>query len=370
MLANRFHRFQEQSVFYPFAYRVNDMSVRLGRGCLHVLLLLGDELLEAADLDKEHDGGGDGGERVAHRKAPPHTLQRVGGEEQRQQQRQRDEVQHLPRQAQEDGVLRPADTREEVNRNHLKTNPQHAGADDTHRADGLLYQRGVVREDTHHEMGQTLAQEKERGGGDGAQERGEEERTQHPPILLRTVVVAHYRLHTLVEPHHNRRKDKHHAVNHPVGRYCHIAPVATELVVDDNHHEATRQIGQERRQAHRQRLPRDMLIQPPDAAVDMYQLLGIQKDSELPHHRHCLRKHGRQRGAAHTHIQAEDEDRVKHDVQPHRHYRSRHRPFGVPHRAQDIIQPVVDMREDIAVEDYLHIIARVRQRLLARAERH
>ena len=90
---------------------------------MHVLLLLSDELTEIADLDKEHDGSGDGRERVAHRQAPPDALQGVGGEEERQQECQRNKVQHLPRQAQEDSVLRPADTREEVNRNHLKTHP-------------------------------------------------------------------------------------------------------------------------------------------------------------------------------------------------------------------------------------------------------
>ena len=90
---------------------------------MHVLLLLRDELFEAADLDKEHDGSCDGRERVAHWETPPDALQGVGGEEERQQERQRNEIQHLPRQAQEDSVLRPADTREEVYGNHLKTHP-------------------------------------------------------------------------------------------------------------------------------------------------------------------------------------------------------------------------------------------------------
>ena len=59
---------------------------------MHILLLLRDELFEAADLDKEHDGGGDGRERVAHRETPPDALQGVSGEEERQQKCQRNEV--------------------------------------------------------------------------------------------------------------------------------------------------------------------------------------------------------------------------------------------------------------------------------------
>ena len=70
-------------------------------------------------------------------------------------------------------------------------------------------------------------------------------------ILLRAIVIAHYRLHALVKAHYYHCKDEHHAVDHPVGRYRHIAAIATELIVDDNHHKATREIGQKRRHTYR-----------------------------------------------------------------------------------------------------------------------
>ena len=124
-------------------------------------------------------------------------------------------------------------------------------------------------EHPHHQRGAALAQQEDNSRGEGAQQRRKREGAQHAVVLLRAVVVADNRLHALVEAHDNHRKDEHQSVDNAIRGDGYIAAVAFELVVDDDDHEAMCQIGQERGHSYRQSLPRDILIQPPDTAVDM-----------------------------------------------------------------------------------------------------
>lgn len=94
--------------------------------------------LQTAAGEEEDDDGGDGRDGITRRDGPPDAIDRFS-KERRHPENQRDEVQHLTREAQEDRLACLADRGEEVTGDHLETDDEHRRTDDTHRFDGLRH---------------------------------------------------------------------------------------------------------------------------------------------------------------------------------------------------------------------------------------
>ncbi len=83
-----------------------------------------------------------------------------------------------------------------------------------------------------------------------------------------------------------------------------------------------------------------------------------------------LRNDGGQGGAAHAEIERIDKDGGKNNVDDDGEKREIHRDDRIADDAQNIVQPQVHMREDIADEDDLHVLMRRPERIFAGAEKN
>ena len=165
----------------------------------------------------------------------------------------------MAREAEEDRLACQADGCEEVTRYHLESDEQHRRGEDTHRADGLCEQFGVMREEQDHPPRHELPEQEHAAhnhrGADGSQF----ERAQHTVVLPGAVVVANDRLHTLVESHDDHCEHEDEPVDYAVGGNSYVTSVRLELVVEDDHHKAMGDVHQERRQLENLRAQRRCL---------------------------------------------------------------------------------------------------------------
>ena len=103
-------------------------------------------------------------------------------------------------------------------------------------------------------------------------------------------------------------------------------------------------------------------------ATDEHDLRRPREDVQLPDQRDTLRDdcgYGRSFDAE---VEAIDEERVKDGVEEHRQYGCRHGRAGMTGRAQDGIEAEIEVGEDVAIENPLHVLTSIRQRLVGSSE--
>lgn len=269
------------------------------------------------DEDERHDDR----QRVGRCGSRPDAVQppKVGAEVKR-----RNQEQHLPRQTQEDGQRDFADGLEVVACHNLEAHERIEREHETHAGLGDADQRLVLREQAGQNARHGFhAEETERRNGGGHLD-GEEQRLPHAVHTGRAEIIAHDGLHGVAQAEREHDEQDGVAVDDAVGAYREVAAVGIEAVVEDDVDDAGGRVHQKGRQAYRNDILHDM---PLDADIPPMQpdiRLGAQ---EIAHREIRAHEHGDNRGpgrAADAHAEAENEQRVEHEVAAHAYEHDAH----------------------------------------------
>ena len=185
---------------------------------------------------------------------------------------------------------------------------------------------------------------------------------------MRAVVVTRDGLHPLIEAHDDHGKEEKHTVDDAVSTHGQVAAVLHHSTVDNQHDEARAGVHQEGREADAEDASHDGQLQEQRVLADKDHFRGARENPQLPAERHALRDDGGDGGTLDAHVEGIDEDGVEGGVEEHGEDGGGHRRAGMSGRAQDGIQAEVKMREDVAVEDPLHVFAGVGQCLVGGSE--
>ena len=148
----------------------------------------------------------------------------------------------MARQREEDADLHLSDTLEEIGDDGLSCHHEEHQHIEFDTACSHVYERLVGCEDTCYLPWESHGKPpsyKQDAGGDG---NSQPEYAHHAVVFHGTVVVAGNGLHALV--HTDDKHEEHHgyAVGDGVGTHGHVAAIAHELIVHENHHDTCRGI--------------------------------------------------------------------------------------------------------------------------------
>ena len=222
---------------------------------------------------------------------------------------------------------------------------------------------------SHHIVGTNHKHQESRGGNHRCGYHGEFEGLHHARHLIGSVVVARYGLHGLVEAYHYHHHHKHQAVNYAVGAHSQVTTVAHKSVVDEQNHQTRRHIHHKLRHAYVDSVSDNAASHLKRVAAEIYHIVLVGKQFQLPQQRDALRYDGSHRCAAYAHIQAVDKHRVEHHIHQHSHHSGIHCLMRMPRRTQHGVQAHIQVRDYIAKHYHLHIFARIHYGLLARSEK-
>ncbi len=198
--------------------------------------------MEVANLEPEKDGGVDGGEEVADGEGEPYSVE---AEEVGQDKEGGHEEDELAGEGEVYALACLPYALEEVACDHLETDDGEEGHIDTHTTDGHSGEGAVGGEEGEDGVGEDLAEDEAEGHHDGGIEDGLVEHLAHTVVQLRTVVIAGYGLHPLVEAHDNHGEEEEHTVHYAVGSDSEVAAILDHAAIDEQHDEAGAGIHQE-----------------------------------------------------------------------------------------------------------------------------
>ena len=327
--------------------------------------------LELADLQPEEHGSVERGKAVADGQREPDAIelrQAEGRHERWQQQEAGHQEDELSRQGEVDALARLAYTLEEIARDHLETDDGEEGNIDAHAMSGDVYQVGVGGEGTNDGLGEEFADYETGSHHDGGIADGLVEHFLHTMVQLGSVVVAGNGLHTLIESHDNHGEEEEPTVVAAIGTHGKVAAILHHTSINKEHDEAGTGIHQEWRETYREDAAHDARAELPSVAPEEDDFRRTGEDPQLPAERDALRENRGNGRTTDAEVQAVDEQRVEGGVEQHGQDCGVHRRAGMAGRAQHGVESEVEMGEDVAVENPLHVLAGVGQRLVRSAE--
>ena len=327
--------------------------------------------LKRSDLQIEEDGGVEGGEAVADGQAEPDAIELREPQvwdDLWQDEQGRHEEDELAREREVDALAGLTDALEEIACDHLETDDGEEGYIQAHTVGRDGDEIRVGGESFHDEFGKNLTYEEPRGHHQGGIADGLEEDFLDTVVLLGTVVVAGDGLHPLVEAHDDHGEEEEHAVDDAVGAHGQVAAIFHHAAVDEQHNEARAGVHQERREADAEDTADDVGAQRPGVTTHVHNLRRAREDPQLPRQRDALRDDGGDGGTLDAQSETVDEQRVEGGVEQHREDSGKHCRAGMPGGAQDGIEAEVEMGEDVAIENPLHILAGIGEGLVGSPE--
>ena len=308
----------------------------------------------------QQDGGVKGGEAVGDGKGEPDAVEfgkTEGRHEAREEEEAGNEEEELARQREIDALTCLADALEEITRNHLETDNGEEGDIDTHTVSGDADEVGVGGEGTGDEFGKEFAEDEAHGHHDGGVANGLVEDLTHTVVELGAVVITGDGLHALVEAHDDHGKEEENAVIDTIGSDGEVAAVLNHTSIDKENNKAGTGVHKEGRKAYAEDATHNAVTQLPGITTEEDDFRGTRKDTQLPTEGDALGDNGGDSGTPDTEVETVDEQRIEGGVEKDGENGSIHRRAGMTSRTQDGIKSEVEMGEDVAVEDPLHVLA-------------
>ena len=178
-------------------------------------------------------------------------------------------------------------------------------------------------------------------------------------IVLRSIVITGYRLHSLVHAHCHDNKDETYSVCYAIRTNSKVTSMLHQTGVDKNHHETTTCIHRKWRNTDTYDILHNRLVKSEKTIVEMQKLLLVGEQFPLPGKRKELREYRCKSSSPDSQIQAIDEDWIENRIDHNRENRGIHSMTRLTGRAKNGIQTEIQMREDITAKYYLHIIPSV-----------
>ena len=287
----------------------------------------------------------------------------------RQQQRQRDEQDHLAQHGDEQRDASLPETDEHALRRVLDAEDAQARRIDAQAAHGQLDERLVVGEQADEDARKQLD---ERAVGERHGERGEEqilEGLAHAVELARAIVEAHQRLHAVGIAHQRRREELDDARDDRHRADVQVAAVGHHAAVEHDLNGAFGEDHRKRRDAQRHRRAHDGQAEADLPGTQPYLGAPPRQERDDPDAGATLGDDGGQRRAAHAQAQHEDEQRIERDIERRADDHGDHRLARVALRGDERIEAEDELDKRRAQQIDGEIVRCVGQRVSARAER-
>ncbi len=326
------------------------------------LVLHGPELPE---LSPEQNRCQCRGRGIGQRHAHPDP---VGFEEDRERQQERHQEEQLAGEREKNRFGCHADRLEEIRGHHLEPDEWEHGQDDSERMARDVEQCRIVREE-HRDVAREELADRETGrrDTDGTADhvfQGPD----HPVDLPRAEVVAHDRLHPLVEPHDHHHEEHRDAVHIAVGADIEVSAVKAQCAVDEDHDDARTDVHQERRQADRQDAFDDAPFEADGLSGEVDEAFRVDEVSDLQRHGRSLCNDRRPGRSGDSPAEAEDENPVQDAVQPNGRQHERHGPSRITRCTEHVVESQVDVCDDISRQQNDHIAPGISDGVFAGAE--
>ena len=286
----------------------------------------------------------------------------------RQNEDQRNQQHELAQDGHDDGARRVADGNKRHLAGNLNTEDEQRAAIDAQRLGGEDQQLGVRRENPREGLREEhdAAPEDDRIRQAGLEQR--EERLPDARGVSRAEVVAGNRLRALRQPLQREHRELHHAGENRHRADGDIAAVFEQRGIEADGDDALRALHDERGQAERDARGEELHVDAHILRLEAQARLFTHQEADDPHAGNALRNHRRQRRATNAHVQAENENRVEHDVahraDEHGHHARRREAL----RGDERIHAERQLHKQRAEGVDVQIIVRVFNRVFARAE--
>ena len=178
-------------------------------------------------------------------------------------------------------------------------------------------------------------------------------------IILRSIVVAGYRLHSLIHAHCHNNKHEAYSVCYAIRTNSKVTSMLHQTGVDKNHHDTATRIHCEWRNTNTYDVLHYRFVKSEKTIVEMQKFILVREQPPLPRKCKELREYRCKSSSPDSQIQTIDEDRIENRIDYNRENRGIHSMTRLTGRAKHGIQTEIQMREDITAKYYLHIIPSV-----------
>ena len=320
-----------------------------------------------AKLRRKQDGRARDGDHVRDGLGQIHGG-RLIGQQRRQQIDQRQQQHEFAQHGHDDRAQRAADGHERHLACDLDAEQKQPRAIDAQHARREGDERRVRREDARKQTGGELDERPERDRVDQAHPEQQAKRLAHACGVFRAEVVARDRLRALPDALQRQHGKLHHAREDRHRADGDVAAVLEQGGVEAHGDDALARLHRERRQTERharQDEPgRDEEVLTPEVQK---RLLPAQ-ERQHPRAREPLREHGRQRRAAHTHVQREDKDRVENDVRRRTDEHRVHTCLGKTLRRDEGVHAERELDKERSERINMQVVGGIADGVLTRAE--
>ena len=292
----------------------------------------------------------------------------------RQNKEQRDEEQHLPREGEENRLVRLAYILEKIGGHDLESddreNAQHDPQPLGRRRDHPLGRSSVrsIDEEHRHLPGKELSQQESRRRHANRTHDSLPQDLQHPVVPPGAVIVPHDGLHALIQSRNDHQEEHRHPINDAIRPDRHVATVLPERFVHDDHYRRSTEVQQKRSHTDRKDLAHDRRLQAENPPFEPDETSPGREVDER--NRECcdLGQHRRGRRTANTPAEPENEQRIEQTVQHDGRQHNRHGSPRITRSTNHFVQAQIHMGNDRTAENDLHEIACITDRGIARPE--
>lgn len=245
------------------------------------------------------------------------------------------------------------------------------GEDHRQYAHGMrryLNEFGIFGEEAHHHLGTYHAEAKTNKADSHSTHDGRFVGCYRTAELTRTIVVSHNGLHALIDTLRHHDEDEDNAIADAIGRHVVVATVFFESVVDEQYHQTGAKVDEEWRTTDAENRFDNLATEVEYASAETQICVLAEEVAQDDAESHGLRTESSDGSTSNAQTHHEDEEIVEDSIDGHRCECCSHSFLRVARRTNNIVEAQIEMRQDVAQEEYLHIFASVRQCLFASSE--